>query len=222
MVSSLIADFFNWSQKTQETEDAFADELQVLVRKIVAWKPEFKREANQALKHQFVQNLRGPYFRVVARGQCLSSPDSESFTQFWGQLVLMCNSRGKWHAKGIVTTSAVDSGGREEHLSHNSRRQQSKIDAQAPENTTMKTGMKKALQENKRLKSLFSPEKMIEAMSKVVSPMTMQGHLKSNKGTQYQGASNYIGREQQPNWHVVLMGHCSQVLPAFIAKTLGI
>ena len=36
MVSSLIADFYNWSQKIWETEDAFADELQVLVRKIVA------------------------------------------------------------------------------------------------------------------------------------------------------------------------------------------
>ena len=42
MVSSLIPDFYNWSQKTQETKDAFADELQVLVRKIVAQKPEFK------------------------------------------------------------------------------------------------------------------------------------------------------------------------------------
>ena len=36
MVSSLIADFYNQSQKIWETEDAFADELQVLVRKIVA------------------------------------------------------------------------------------------------------------------------------------------------------------------------------------------
>ena len=35
MVSSLITDFYNWSQKTWETEDAFVDELQGLVRKIV-------------------------------------------------------------------------------------------------------------------------------------------------------------------------------------------
>ena len=34
-VSSLIADFYNWFQKTRETKDAFADELQILVRKIV-------------------------------------------------------------------------------------------------------------------------------------------------------------------------------------------
>ena len=30
-VSSLIADFYNWSQKIWETEDAFVDEIQVLV-----------------------------------------------------------------------------------------------------------------------------------------------------------------------------------------------
>ena len=66
-VSSLTADFYNQSQKTWETEDVFADELQVLVRKIIAWKPEFKSKANQALKHQFTQNLRDPYFGVVAR-----------------------------------------------------------------------------------------------------------------------------------------------------------
>ena len=35
-------------------------------------------------------------------------------------------------------------------------------------------------------------------MTKVVSTMTVQGYPKTSKGTQYQGASNYIGREQQP------------------------
>ena len=59
-VSSLVADFYNWSQKARETEDIFAGELQVLVRKIVAHKPEFISEANQALKHQFAQNLKDP------------------------------------------------------------------------------------------------------------------------------------------------------------------
>ena len=110
MVSSLIADFYNWSQKARGTEDMFAEELQVLVRKIVACKPEFISEANQALKHQFAQNLGDPYFRVVARGQCLSSPDAEIFTQFWDQLAQMFNSRGK-HTKVVSATSAaVDSG----------------------------------------------------------------------------------------------------------------
>ena len=167
-VSSLIADFYNWFQKTRETVDAFADELQILVRKIIVQKPEFIHEANQALKHQYAQNLRDPYFRVVARGQCLSSPDSESFTQFRGRLALMFNSRGKQHARANVTTTAVESRD-QEHLSCNARKRQEKIDAQAVEIANMKAELKKALQENKQLKCLFSPDKMVEAMTKAVS-----------------------------------------------------
>ena len=164
MVSSLIADFYNWPQKTWETEDTFADKLQVLVRKIVGQKPEFISDANQTLKHQFAQNLRDPYFGMVARGQYLSSPDSKSFTQFRGRLAFMFNSHGKQCAKVIVTTAAVDSGD-QEHLSHSSRQRQTKINAQAAEIATMKTKLNKALQENMRLKSLFIPEKNVEAMT---------------------------------------------------------
>ena len=144
----------------------------------MAQKPEFKGEANQALKHQFAQNLRDPYFRVVSRGQCLSSPDYKSFTQFQGQLALMFNSWGKC-AKANVTSLAVDCGDTEEHLFYNSRRWQRKINAEAAEITTVKTELNKALEENKKLKSLFSPEKMVEAMSKVVHaglPKNIQGH----------------------------------------------
>ena len=54
-VSSLIVDFYNKSQKAQETENMFADKLQLLVRKFVACKPKFISKANQALKHQFVE-----------------------------------------------------------------------------------------------------------------------------------------------------------------------
>ena len=184
-VSSLIADFYNQCQRTRETEDTFADELQILVRKIIARKPEFINEANQALKHQFVQNLRDPYFGVVARGQCLSSPDSESFTQFRGRLALMFNSWGKQRVRANVTTAAVESGD-SEHLSRNSRQRQNKINAQAAEIAQMKTELNKALQENKQLKSLFSPDKVVEAMTKVVGAMTVQSRPPStSKGTQY-------------------------------------
>ena len=195
-VSSLIADCYNQSQKTWETKDAFADELQVLVRNIVAWKPRFKSESNQALKYQFAQNLRDPHFGEVARGQCLSSPNSESFTQFWGQLALMFNSREKC-MKANVTSSAVDCGDTEYHLSLNSRKQQRKINAQAAEIAAVRTELNKALEE-KKLKSLFSPERMVEAMSKTVSAMTMQGCQKTSKGIQYLGALNYVGRPRQP------------------------
>ena len=106
----------------------------------------------------------------------------------------MFNSWGKQHAKANITTAAVESGD-QEHLSCNSRQRQAKIDAQAAEIANMKAKLNKALQENKQLKSLFSPEKIVEAMTKAVSAMTMQScPSSSSKGTQYQGASSFIGR----------------------------
>ena len=125
------------------------------------------------MKHQSAQNFRDSYFGVVARGQCLSSSDSMSLMQFWGRLALMFNSWGKQCTKVSVTTAVVDSGD-QEHLFCNSRQRQVKINAQAAEIASMKTKLNKALQENKKLKSLFSPEKMVEAMMKAVGAMTMQ------------------------------------------------
>ena len=60
--SSLIGDFYNWLQKVRQIKEAFADELQILGRKIVAHKLEFLGEAYQGLKHQYIHNLKGPYF----------------------------------------------------------------------------------------------------------------------------------------------------------------
>ena len=112
----------------------------------------------------------------------------------------MFNSRGKQCARANVTTTAVESGD-QEHLSHNARQRQVKIDAQAAEIANMKAELYKALQENKQLKSLFSPDKMVEAMTKAVSSMTMQScPSSSSKGTQYQGASNFIGRPRPSQW----------------------
>ena len=63
----------------------------------------------------------------------------------------------------------------------------------------MKTKLNKALQENKELKSLFSPDKVVEAMTKAVGAMTVQScPPSSSKGTQYQGASSFIGRPRPP------------------------
>ena len=59
-------------------------------------------------------------------------------------------------------------------MSHNSRKRQHKINAQAAKITTVKAKLNRALQENQNLKDLFNPEKMVEAMTKAVSAITMK------------------------------------------------
>ena len=53
--SSLLGDFYARCQKPKETEDQFADELQVLARKVISVCPEWKSQVNEALKTQFAR-----------------------------------------------------------------------------------------------------------------------------------------------------------------------
>ena len=81
-LSELISDFFGQSQKARETEDNFADDLQVLARKIIVYKPSFHKEDNQQLKAQYVHKLQDQYYAAIAHGALQSSPEEESFTRF--------------------------------------------------------------------------------------------------------------------------------------------
>ena len=122
--NSLIGDFYNCIQKPKESEDAFADELQILVRKIIARKPDFCLQAYEALKHQYAHNLKDQYYGAIARNYLLTSPKEQSFTQFGGQLALTSGKRGKEDTKAHVTAAAISSesspGANRESMSSNS------------------------------------------------------------------------------------------------------
>ena len=61
---------------------------------------------------------------------------------------------------------------------------------------------------------------MIEAMTKAVSVMTMQDCPETSKGMQYQCASNYIGREQQPQLAHGADGRLQPGLTCFYCKDI--
>ena len=48
--SLLVRDFYSCIQQPQETEDQFANELQILGQKVISIRPTWKEEANEALK----------------------------------------------------------------------------------------------------------------------------------------------------------------------------
>ena len=60
-MSELISDFYSCHQKRNESEDVFANDLQILVRKIITHKPAFRAEANKQLKHQYAHKLHDQY-----------------------------------------------------------------------------------------------------------------------------------------------------------------
>ena len=86
IISKLISDFYGQAQKKKESEDVFADELQVLFQIIIARKLEFGTDANEQLKSQYAHKLRDPYYAAIAPSMLQSSDSTESFTQFQGHL----------------------------------------------------------------------------------------------------------------------------------------
>ena len=128
--SKLISDFYGQAQKKNESEEAFADELQILVCKIIARKPEFRQDANEQLKSQYAHKLKDPYCAAIAHSMLQSSEDAESFTQFQGHLAMTFGGRSRLgkassHTATIEASSCIISEETGEcRLSKNSRQRQ--------------------------------------------------------------------------------------------------
>ena len=136
-ISKLISDFYSCHQKKNESEDVFADDLQILVRKIIAHKPSFRAEANERLNHQYAHKLHDQYYAAIACSALQTSDHMGSFTQFHGHLALTFGSHSKSgkitsRAIAIETTDSTISEMSQEHkLSKNSQWRQKQIDHQA-------------------------------------------------------------------------------------------
>ena len=61
-----MSDFYSGSQCSKETEDLFADELQILSRKVLNIHQEWKAEVNKALKTQFAFLFGDLYHAAMA------------------------------------------------------------------------------------------------------------------------------------------------------------
>ena len=125
-VSKLISDFYGHHQKKNESEGVFANDFQILVRKIIAHKPSFRAEANEQLKHQYSHKPHDQYYAAIACSALQTSNHMESFTQFCGCLALTFGSHNKSdkissQATAIETTaSTISEVSQEPKLSKNS------------------------------------------------------------------------------------------------------
>ena len=126
-ISELISNFYGWAQKNNEFKDVFVDDLQVRIQKIIARKPEFRKDANEKLKSQYAHKLKDPYYAAIAHSILQSSDNMESFTEFQGCLAMTFTGHSRSgktgsHTAAVEVSSCVISEEAGEHrLSKNSR-----------------------------------------------------------------------------------------------------
>ena len=167
-MSKLISDFYSQHQKKNELEDAFADDLQILVRKIIAHKPSFRAEANEQLKSQNAHKLHNQYYAAIAHSVLQTSNPTETFTQFWGQLALTfgsCSRLGKVSSQTAAietTASTISEVLQEPRLLKNSQQRQKRIDQQAAKISSLEA-------QNQKLAKLLEPKFLVETITKAVA-----------------------------------------------------
>ena len=173
-VSELISDFYGQAQKKSESKDAFADDLQVLVWKIIARKPEFRKDANEQLKSQYAHKLKDLYYVAIACSMLQSSDYTESFLQFQGHLAMTFGGQSRSgktgsHTAAVEASSCVISEEVGEcRLSRNSRQRQKKINQQALEISSLEA-------QNKKLGQLLEPKFLVETITQAVASSLKMG-----------------------------------------------
>ena len=96
--ANLIADFYSHGQKSKETEEAFADELQILARKVMTRKPNFRQDLDSTLKQRYVSQLADKHSASIAK----TLLKQISFTEFRNELSRVLGTRQRAAAKASV------------------------------------------------------------------------------------------------------------------------
>ena len=78
---NLLAEFYSHGQKAKESEEAFADKLQILACKVISKKPDFRQDLDMTLKQHYVSQLYDKNSASIAKTLLMQMPQM-SFTQF--------------------------------------------------------------------------------------------------------------------------------------------
>ena len=92
--SSIKSEFYSRKQLTQESEDDYAEILQVLARKIMIANPAFQAECNGALIHQFANGLCDDIIQPLAK-DLVNRKLGIPFIKFWSEVANLSGSQLK-------------------------------------------------------------------------------------------------------------------------------
>ena len=106
--ANLLAEFYSHGQKIKESEEAFVDELQILTRKVIIKKPDFRNNLDTTLKQHYTSQLLDHNSASIAK-TLLVQMQQCSFTKFCNELARVldtcCRAISKASAKPITMKS---------------------------------------------------------------------------------------------------------------------
>ena len=126
--SSIKSEFYSHKQLARESEDDYAEILQILARKIMIVNPAFQAECNGALIHQFTNGLHDDIIRLLAKDLVNRKPGIP-FIKFRSEVVNLSRS----HLKRTLTKVNINKVEEEEEIDRpnkKSKQDRQSLDAQ--------------------------------------------------------------------------------------------
>ena len=147
-------------QSTKESEEVFADELQLLARKVISKKPNFRINLDTTLKQQYANQLHDCNSMSIAKALLLQMPHV-SFTQFRNELARVLGTHqcsNKSSSSKSVSVSAIEAESEEqEPISKSLHKWEKKISVQSSQIKDLHTKLDGAIAENIQIWELVSP-----------------------------------------------------------------
>ena len=201
--ANLLAEFYSHGQKVKESEEAFADELQILTCKVIIKKPDFHINLDSTLKQRYASQHFDHNSVSIAK-TLLVQMQQCSFMEFHNELAWVLGTRqhaiSKASTKTVSTKSVeVESGEEDAQPSKSQIKKDKKISAQSSQIKDLQNKLDQAVAENSQIQELLSPATLTTAFTNAL--MTSK--------TSFTNKSHYSNL-QQPGQGKPFLGKCRQ------------
>ena len=239
--ASLLAEFYSRVQKMKETEEAFADELQILACKVIVKKPDFRVNLDSTLKQRYASQLLDRNSASIAK-TLLVQMSKCSFTEFQNELARVLDTRRKAIVKASlkpVSTKAIEVEEDEEQdaplpstkssnkPSTSTIKKDKKIHAQSAQIKDLRQKLDQAVAENSQIRELLSPATLTTAFSNALSATktrftSQSGSRATNQNSNQFTPKSFLGKLRPSQLAAGKDGNTNPINPAVIVKILGI
>ena len=172
---NLLAEFYSHGQKLKESEEAFADELQILACKVIIKKPDFRVNLDMTLKQHYASQLFDCNSASIAK-TLLVQMQQCSFMEFCNELARVlgtCRHAISKVSVKPITTKSVEVKEEDTPIqtppSKSHAKKDKKISAQSSQIKDLRSKLDQAVAENSQIRELLSPATLTTAFSSMLT-----------------------------------------------------
>ena len=216
--ANLLAEFYSHAQKTKESEEAFADELQILARKVIIKKPDFRVNLDTTLKQRYASQLLDHNSTSIAK-TLLVQMSKCSFTEFRNELARVLDTRRRAITKASlkpITTKSIEAEEEEEDVpppppkssvkpSTTIAKKDKKINAQSAQIKDLWLKLDQAVAENSQIRELLLPATLTQPFQ--MHYLHTKTSFASQTGNRSKGTSSCI---ETISWEVLSFYTCGR------------